>query len=837
RKRNPITEANFGNRQGHGGKLRNSANSIISEWKEERKKREEDEEILFDAQRLILQIDPDAFDPDALKSYGIEVIAELENGFIIGASADIDLTNLQKKIEKFINEEYGGNKVAEIWDLIEGKKRPELIVSEELWEHWDQIKDNQIYTVDVGIACLGIQTKLSNYPKRKEDESDDKWTKRMNKWINKREITEQEWQYKKDERESYFIDFVNRHKGEILSIIDSIIPSAANLSDSFTCRIRICGKGLKDLVFNFPYVFEISEPDEFQEWTEGQGIIAQNESSFNLQSPDVNAPKVCVIDSGIQDRHSLLKVAIDQHNSRSFVPNKANVTADYVSSGGHGTKVAGAILYPREIPKTGTQKAICWLQNARVLDDDCYLPTQLFPPDLLSEIIAIYHKSSNTKIFNHSITGSVPCRTQYMSAWASAIDELTWHNNILLIVAAGNLSMRGRVGTVRLSVQSHLHNSKEYPDYLLEKSCRIANPAQSFQALTVGSIAHTFYKTPDLESIAQPDHPSAFSRSGFGIWDSIKPEVVEYGGDYVIDNAQPPNVNYTKEVCPELVRSTLHGGFPIGKDTVGTSFSTPKVTHIAACLADQFPEKSCLLYRALIVQSARWPQWTDNLNNEEKVNVLRCIGYGIPNLDRALGNSPHRITLMTQQERKIKAKEAHVYQVKLPQTLRSQGDEIEFLIEVTLSYKAQPRRTRRNRRRYLSTWLDWDCSKKGEDPDRFLARIIKDYESPEDAEKGEGIFKWTLGKQKTWGKLKGVSRTSGTIQKDWTIAKSFDLRESFCLAVVGHEGWNNDPDANVPYSLVVSFEAVNSEIPIYLEVAKAQIEIDNKIETEVRTSV
>ncbi|MGK7946610.1 MAG: S8 family peptidase, partial [Microcystaceae cyanobacterium] len=481
--------------------------------------------------------------------------------------------------------------------------------------------------------------------------------------------------------------------------------------------------------------------------------------------------------------------------------------------------------------------AICWLQNARVLDDDCYLPTQLFPPDLLSEIIAIYHQNSNTKIFNHSITGVVSCRTQYMSAWASAIDELTWHNNILLIVAAGNLSMRGRVGTVRLSVQNHLYNSKSYPDYLLEKSCRIANPAQSFQALTVGSIAHTFYKTPDLESIAQPDHPSAFSRSGFGIWDSIKPEVVEYGGDYVIDNAQPPNVNYTKEVCPELVRSTLHGGFPIGKDTVGTSFSTPKVTHIAACLAAQFPDQSCLLYRALIVQSARWPQWTDNLNNEEKVNVLRCIGYGIPNLDRALGNSPHRITLMTQQERKIKAKEAHVYQVKLPQTLRSQGDEIEFLIEVTLSYKAQPRRTRRNRRRYLSTWLDWDCSKKGEDPDRFLARIIKDYESPEDAEKGEGIFKWTLGKQKTWGKLKGVSRTSGTIQKDWTIAKSFDLRESFCLAVVGHEGWNNDPDANVPYSLVVSFEAVNSEIPIYLEVAKAQIEIDNKIETEVRTSV
>jgi hypothetical protein len=296
-----------------------------------------------------------------------------------------------------------------------------------------------------------------------------------------------------------------------------------------------------------------------------------------------------------------------------------------------------------------------------------------------------------------------------MSAWAAGIDNLTWEKDILFIVAAGNLPLSGRTrrGYTRLSVQEHLAANRLCPDYLLENSCRIANPAQSFQALTVGSISLASYRELSSSSISQKDKPSAFSCSGLGIWDTIKPEVVEYGGDLVKDESIPPNITSPKEVCPELVRSTLNGGPAVAADTVGTSFATPKVSHIAACLAAELPDESCLLHRALIVQSARWPEWA-----EEKLDTVRQIGYGIPNIDRALGNSPNRITLITRGNNRIKARQAHVYQVKLPEGLRSQGEEHEILVEVTLSYKAQPRRTRRNRRKYLSTWLDWDCSKK-----------------------------------------------------------------------------------------------------------------------------
>ena len=78
--------------------------------------------------------------------------------------------------------------------------------------------------------------------------------------------------------------------------------------------------------------------------------------------------------------------------------------------------------------------------------------------------------------------------------------------------------------------------------------------------------------------------PSAFSYSGWGIWQTIKPEVVEYGGDLVKDESTPPKITYFKSViCPELVCSTRSKSYTISSDTVGTSYAAPKVSHIAAC--------------------------------------------------------------------------------------------------------------------------------------------------------------------------------------------------------------------------------------------------------------
>lgn len=830
RRTHSRTEWNKNNRGEHGSRLKGVADSIVADWENVQDKRQEEGKPLLEARRLTLLTDPEAFDPEALKAYGIEVISELENGYIIGASADLELTKLQEKIEKFIKDDPNVVNVAQIWELIDGIKSPELILSPELWDHWHKVSDEQIYTIDVGISCLGPQSKLPKLQKQKPDESNKNFAIRIKKWSDKRDIQLQEWDELAMARENELEEFISNYNGNLLDLEEDNIPESAKLADSFSCRIQISGKGLKDLVYNFPYIFEVSEPDQFAELVQLQSLSDGEDSPFQLEPPDPNAPNVCIIDSGIQERHPLLKAAIDSENSISWLPGNQQ-TADYVKDGGHGTRVAGAVLYPRTIPRTGKQPAICWIQNARVLDDNCKLPENLFPPNMLGEIVELY---KGTRIFNHSITGSLPCRTQYMSAWAAAIDQLTWQKDILLIVAAGNLPLYGRIGPTRLSIAEHLAVNRPYPDYLLEAACRIANPAQSFQALTVGSISHNYYHAPPYSSIAQKDMPSAFSCSGLGIWYTIKPEVVEYGGDLVKDESVPPNLTYPESICPELVRSTLNGGPAIASDNVGTSFAAPKVSHIAARLASKLPDESCLLYRALIVQSARWPEWA-MADNVEQLHVLRQIGYGIPNLERCLGNAPNRIAMITTGERRIKARQAQIYEVKLPNSLRSPGDELEILVEVTLSYKAQPRRTRRHRRKYLSTWLDWDCSKRGEDPESFLSRLLQGHDTPENADTGESLFNWTLGKQKNYGRIKNVSRGAGTIQKDWTVVKSFELRESFCIAVVGHQGWNNDPYASVPYSLVVSFEAIQANVQIYREISLAQqvqMEVVDRVEIQ-----
>lgn len=841
---------NKNNRSAHAELIKSSVSSIISDWQTTLKNRHQDGLPNTPAPpSFLLQVDPISFDIDTLKSFDIEVLLELEDGYVLGASTDVELTKLQEKIQKFVAEEKGGGKVAEIWEVLEGKfKRLEYILSPDLLEKWDQISDEQIYTVDVSIACIGLNPRFSDYPVQDEDEDPNRYVKRLLRWQNKRDETQQEWNQLQLNRESDFEEFVKELGGNFLRLGDYDDRShLALLPDSFSARIEILGKGLKDLVANYPYVFEVNEPERTDELVTESKIETSEQADFELEPPVASAPKVCVIDSGIQENHRLLQAAIDRTKSKSWVPNDTT-TADRVLNGGHGTRVAGAILYPQGVPNSGQETAICWLQNARVLGWNCLLSDRLYMPNILHEIVNFYHPYNQkevTRIFNHSITSSAPCRRSYMSAWAAKIDYLSWQKDILFIVSAGNLPINREPGIsiTRNTLRESFQEGCEYPDLLLKDSSRIANPAQSFQALTVGSIAHCTYNNPPFSSVGSKDYPSAFSCTGYGIWDSIKPEVVEYGGDLVKDDGNPPSFSTPKDVCPELVQATIGGGPAIASDSIGTSYAAPKVTHIAAALAASFPEESCLLYKALIVQSARLPEWT---NNESDLSpAIRMMGYGLPSLERALGNSPSRITLITEGGSQIQPQRVQIYQVAIPEELLSPAESLDILVEITLSYKAEPRRTRRNKRKYLSSWLHWECSEKGEPSESFLARILNESEafdrdiedtSQEIDNDREGIFSWTIGKQRNHSKLvKDTSRGIGTIQKDWATVKSFDLRKEFCVAVVSHKGWNNDLEAAIPYSLVVSFEAMRSEVPIYESFVRAQQTL--QVQQEVRLAI
>lgn len=854
----PQTIANRNTRQAHSATLDAAAQNFSADWRQRKAQRQAADPTLPAVPAsvpILLEVDP-SLDLDALRHYfDFEIVAEQEDGFVIVASEDIDMENFRAKLQGFAVQIRGSATVAEVHRLhTNDADRLARILSEHLLEIWGHIHDDAPYIVDIGIACTGTLA-IPERPKRGKRTKDAEWAEKECAWSEKRAAAYSEWEDLQIKRETALELFVTFYEGEILHLVDGADFDAGVLPDSFTARLRIAGKGLKDIVLNYPYVFEVVEPEDIALPQNADLAAAQPRLAVAPVAPNADAPAVCVIDSGIQEQHLLLQPAVDQATSHCFLPDMTHTdVGDAVAGGGHGTRVAGAVLYGEEVAKAGTPQLPYWIQNARVLDANNRLPETVFPAEAIRRIVEHYHFGPRTtRIFNHSINAYGACRMRYMSSWAAEIDALADAHDVLVIQSAGNILPTGPVPFP--GVQDHLAAGRTYPEYLVERAARVANPGQSLQALTVGSVAYDAFEQGAWRSLAAaPDWPSAFSRSGPGIWDVIKPEVVQYGGDFIRTANQPPDVQGGGGIpaaCPELVRSTLATPGPaVDRDATGTSFAAPKVARIAAELQRVLPDETTLLYRALIVQSAQWPEWAEGVLTQIRIppagqtkaqrqqlldqasNIMRSIGFGIPDLTRTTMNTDHRTTYTTRGETPIHALECHIYQVPIPAELRGPADEFDIRIDATLSYVAQPRRTRRNLRRYLSTWVDWISSKLGEGLNSFHDRAIKGEETEGEALRGS-VLPWTLHESETWGSVRGTRRNSGTVQKDWAIVKSNTLPDHFCIAVRGHQGWSNDPDTTARYVLAVTFEIVGQEISIYDPLRTAVIELQTQIEAEL----
>lgn len=759
---------------------------------------------------------------------GLEIVAEYEDGFLIVATSDLDLAKVTELANEFAQSKHGSGGMAKILALDENplsENRINLLLDDRLKPQWP-FADAAEFILDVSIesASFGRPVKQrSNHRTapavRAQREAAYEEAKRQ---------FVQRWDEERIARENELGAFVQHYGGEICNITDD--SHLVEFPDSFSMRIKMSGAGFKDLIKNYPSLFEVMLPDDIEQTNNGNPGVAEDESNIEVLVPAAESPKICIVDSGIQEGHRWLNAAIDQARSRCFIPDKnLDDVADYVQGGGHGTRVAGAALYPHAIPREGQLQSPFWLINARVLNEHNTLIDKIFPPQLLREIVAHY-KDGKVRIYNHSIASNRCCRLTRMSAWAAAIDLLSYEEDVLFIQAVGNLTSTGVANNP--GILDHILQHRHYPAYLYEPSSRVANPAQSLQALTVGSISADFFQGPDSRSMAAARRPSSFTRTGFGLWNSIKPEVVEFGGDDVIDNGNPPSLTNPPEVCPELLRSTMFGGTPHARDAVGTSYSTPKVTHIAGHLAALFPDRETLLYRALIVNSARWPDWAEHVPMADRPRMVQAVGYGVPSLERATENGANRITLITESSYEIKAKEGFVFGIPIPEVLRRPGEDYSVRIDVTLSYAAEPRRTRKSRRGYLGVWLDWKASKRNETFEAFRGRALVENEEVEGI--GDTNFPWQLGnKRERDGITDGVTRRNGTVQKDWTFAHSYELPDTFGIVVRGHEGWDRaNPEATAKFALVVSFEAIGAEVPIYEEV-KLAVELEAEAEVEI----
>lgn len=810
------TAQNRKNRMGHGNKLKKSASDLSKFWNTRRTERKQKNLPLIEGGiPFLLQIDP-SVDVGFLYGLGFEIVCDLDDGFIVVASEDVDLNIFQEKIDDFISGKQRSGTPANIYGLCTDRDRLALILSKSLYEKWSTLDGTKIYTVDISIECNGM-TRSPEPPEKNENESDEDYSKRCRE-------CEIEYYQKIDEiamkRQAQFENIVFSYGAEASSYIGNV--------DSFSVRVSINGEGLRDLVQNYGYIFEVIEAAEVKmESSTPDTSLVKDELQF--YGPEAGSPIIGVIDSGIQENHKYIAPAIISSDSICLVPGETSANDEYGRNGvtgGHGTRVAGAVLFQNDIPVRGPVSLPYFIRNARILDKYNCLPSDNTPSDILKKVIdAFYVKQTDpTRIYNHSIGEDTPFdgeQLKHMSAWAAKIDDLSYDNDILFIQAAGNISEDIIKGMI-------VGLDKPYPEYFSEKPTRLSNPAQSLQAITVGSISHSDYEDDDYVAIGKKGEISSFSRIGPGIWDSIKPDVVEYGGTNII-NKGDHSLTTNEDVCTDLIRTSPQGPAH-ARDGIGTSFSTPKITYIAGAIQKVLPDAPALLYRALIAQSAKYPKDISRMTREQKKMLMRQMGYGLPDVERATHNSEYRATFVTPAVIEIGAGEAHIFPIRIPKSMREVGDDYNILVEVTLSYAAKPRRTRRGLRGYLSTWLDWVCSKVGEDESVFRQRVFETDKRIQD----DGSFNWVIRERGNWGDFRDFSRKGQTLQKDWCIVKSNQLNDVFCIAVRGHKGWGSLFRAK--YALAVSFEAVDQNIELYEKIRLENIMVEVKTD-EVRVEV
>lgn len=308
-------------------------------------------------------------------------------------------------------------------------------------------------------------------------------------------------------------------------------------------------------------------------------------------------PIVGVLDTGIANNEFLKPWKTAEHFENY---------PDVYQDNSHGTFVSGIIEYGDELNNTKNTS----LPGVRLFDATVYPDTKketIYADELVEHIREAIERNNDIKIWNLSLGTDIEAELDEFSDFGMALDNIQDENNVLIIKSAGNCS-----------------NFKKN----LPKS-RIAKSADSVRSLVVGSIA----EHKGIHDYSEPNTPSPFTRIGPGPSSIVKPDLVFYGGNAGVHDGK--------------LHITGVPSFGIdGKPAynVGTSFSTPWVTRMAAEISylmnDNFDP---LLIKALLIHNAKYPRGC-NMNMSDKIGQM---GFGKPSsVDEMLFNSSDEITLI-----------------------------------------------------------------------------------------------------------------------------------------------------------------------------------------------
>lgn len=553
--------------------------------------------------------------------------------------------------------------------------------------------------------------------------------------------------------------------------------------------------------------------------------------------PDANSCGIVVVDSGIQSGHPLLSTTIGE--AEVFLSNTQKATGGEIDTSGHGTGVSGIAAYG-DIEKCILSKEFrssASIFSARILDDTDEYDEELLLENQLEEVVKYFTENYPKKchVFNLSIGNrdSIYNLGDKQFRLAAKLDEIAYRYQdyeLVFVVSAGNARPFPSGEGERYAT--------EYPKYILEAESRIIDPATSAIAITVGSLSlgrGSMSNSDDAQvnSVAKiKGYPSPFTRTGFGVDGMIKPDVVAYGGDFVVDgNRTMGDVNAAVSV---ITLSLSNIGGKLFMISSGTSLAAPYISNLAAQLFDKYPQASSNLIRALIANSASLPpkipnefqigsRMPDRDKTAQMAKQLSVYGYGQPNLERAMYSMENDVVLVCDRV-DMEIGDFHIYEIPaLPSEFLSMNGE--RTLSISLAFDPPTRHTRGDS--YLGVTMEFSLFK-GVD----VADLVNSFVNAKKA-KANGLeddfqelstkeLKKKSGSTCQLDFKPGANiRKKGTLQRGQIAisnqATKFD--RPLYLVVSSNRKWARQEDIPLQrYSLVVSLTHTNEEVKVYHQI-------------------
>jgi hypothetical protein len=558
--------------------------------------------------------------------------------------------------------------------------------------------------------------------------------------------------------------------------------------------------------------------------------------------------KVCLLDSGVNNKHQLLQPLIDDANTLT-VDNSWG-TDDHEEGSGHGTLMAGVAGYGQMEQLLVSQSIVPIthkLCSVKVLPRPNQEETkeEHWGPITNQAISrAEIENNNHTLIYCLSITAIRGTDKGRPSAWSGEIDNLAFgggESQRLLIVSAGNMKTQ----------YPDLNDLIDYPTINFGTS--VQNPAQSWNALVVGGytkkvqLKNSIGNYQDYILLAQEGELSPHSTTS-NFWERkwpIKPDVVFEGGNLLVT---PDGKNVTNHDDLDLLSTAANFNQKPFETINATSAAAAQAAWFAAKIAYEYPEAWPETIRGLMVHSANWKEaMFDQLNIRKNkkgdyIKMLRTFGYGAPDLDLALYSQESSLTYIAQEtiqpfsfkdgSSTPETNEIHFFKLPWASDLLLQMGEIPVKLKITLSYFIEPGAGEigwKDKYRYQSHGLRFDVNNVNESEDDFRRRVnIAAREENDEVNGNVGSNRWAIGTN---------NRSSGSIHSDYWEDTAASLATCNHIAIYPVIGWWRERkhlgkvENTTRYSLIISLETPVQDVELYTTVKNM---IDVPIEINVK---